>query len=860
MATPSRLDFVPQAIGTASPAQSIVLDAFAAGQAIVSIEVPAGFEATHDCIPRVGSTCTIQVRFRPTNQETLEATLTITGSPTAPGSVRTVTLAGAGERSLVSHYYRSILRRAPDAGGKSYWEGESTRVQRAGGNPEETLFAMAAAFFSSPEYLALGRDDGGFVEDLYQAFFLRAPDAGGTAYWSGQLAQGMPRQVVLTAFLLSTEFGAVARRLFGSSAVRKEVDTVMDFYRGMLARIPDDGGLAHWVTQFRSAQCASAGAVAAKADEISAAFLDSAEYAARARTNSQYVGDLYNAFLRRGGDLGGVQFWIQQLGTGAQSREGLRKAFLASPEFTARVAQVLAEGCYGASSQTLLEGSHRYSGSFPPAAAIMYLNHDGVWVTHPRAYPGFVLLQSPNSSEAAVAALVSPLGGTIVPAVPLAGQFMVKVPGSSAFIAAVKDLSWVEGAWPVQPLQMGTQLLALDSTGSIFESACSRNHGPYVVDIMSRRSATPGSYVDVDGRDGLEISWELGYRMYEAQKKGERLIVNISMQSASSGPRCLTLDACLAAKQGQLEFLRTIVKMMQINANVQPERADNTLVTVIAGNAGAQLDLELKLLKLHYPKGFERVVVVGGTTPTHVMDTGVNHLADTASRDMVYARSDEVQVGGTTCDGTSFAAPEVASVLDYVWSRRPELGSAEILKALREALAANNTALVPQDANGRTMQAFLDQVVARLPLPPCTYVYSAFGACQPNGTQTRTVISSSPAQCQGTPVLQQPCTYVPPPQPCTYVYSAWSSCVNGQETRTVLSASPPGCTGSPVVTRPCSANACCACTFDVFCTVFGQGGCWRCSQGTIVNQSCTANGALVSPGACTCDASLYQTC
>ncbi len=52
------------------------------------------------------------------------------------------------------------------------------------------------------------------------------------------------------------------------------------------------------------------------------------------------------------------------------------------------------------------------------------------------------------------------------------------------------------------------------------------------------------------------------------------------------------------------------------------------------------------------------------------------------------------------------------------------------------------------------------------PPPPapttCTsFTYSAWGACQPNGTQTRTVVSSSPAGCTGgSPVLSHSCTYV----------------------------------------------------------------------------------------------------
>ncbi len=47
--------------------------------------------------------------------------------------------------------------------------------------------------------------------------------------------------------------------------------------------------------------------------------------------------------------------------------------------------------------------------------------------------------------------------------------------------------------------------------------------------------------------------------------------------------------------------------------------------------------------------------------------------------------------------------------------------------------------------------------------PARTYVYSGWGACQPDGTQTRSVTSFTPADCLGTPILSQSCTYVPAP-------------------------------------------------------------------------------------------------
>jgi hypothetical protein len=93
------------------------------------------------------------------------------------------------------------------------------------------------------------------------------------------------------------------------------------------------------------------------------------------------------------------------------------------------------------------------------------------------------------------------------------------------------------------------------------------------------------------------------------------------------------------------------------------------------------------------------------------------------------------------------------------------------------------------------------------PLPAaCIYTYSSWGACQADGTQTRNLLSTSPAGCTGTPVLSQPCTYVPPtPTACTYTYGPWGACLSsGTQIRSLLSSSPAGCTGTPVLTQSCT--------------------------------------------------------
>jgi hypothetical protein len=99
------------------------------------------------------------------------------------------------------------------------------------------------------------------------------------------------------------------------------------------------------------------------------------------------------------------------------------------------------------------------------------------------------------------------------------------------------------------------------------------------------------------------------------------------------------------------------------------------------------------------------------------------------------------------------------------------------------------------------------KTVVDLTPPTCSYVYSDWTACQPDGTQTRTY-TKSPDGCveDPPPVTTQTCTYTPPT--CTdFTYSDWSACVNGQQTRTVISSFPAGCDGgNPVLTQTCVSN------------------------------------------------------
>ena len=92
-----------------------------------------------------------------------------------------------------------------------------------------------------------------------------------------------------------------------------------------------------------------------------------------------------------------------------------------------------------------------------------------------------------------------------------------------------------------------------------------------------------------------------------------------------------------------------------------------------------------------------------------------------------------------------------------------------------------------------------------------SFVYSDWGACQLDNTQSRTISNSLPTGCVGgSPVLMQTCTYVQAVITCaSFTYSDWGACQSdGTQTRTLAASSPDNCVGgSPVLTQSCSYNS-----------------------------------------------------
>ncbi|MDQ3806520.1 MAG: DUF4214 domain-containing protein, partial [Acidobacteriota bacterium] len=106
---------------------------------------------------------------------------------------------------------------------------------------------------------------------------------------------------------------------------------VRDFYQGALARQPNSTELQTWTDSLRLAYPQGQGPLLTEAKELGRALFQSAEYAARNRTDRDFVADLYRGYLQRAPDQAGWDYWTGVVATAG--REAVRQSFEGSAEF-----------------------------------------------------------------------------------------------------------------------------------------------------------------------------------------------------------------------------------------------------------------------------------------------------------------------------------------------------------------------------------------------------------------------------------------------------------------------------------------------------------------------------------------------
>jgi RHS repeat-associated protein len=106
----------------------------------------------------------------------------------------------------IRNFYQIALARQPNSTELSYW---LTTIQTAYAQGQSQMLSamqsLGTTVFTSQEYINRGRNDHDYVYDLYKAYLVRDPDAGGWSFWEGGVARD-GRAAVRAAFDQSGEF------------------------------------------------------------------------------------------------------------------------------------------------------------------------------------------------------------------------------------------------------------------------------------------------------------------------------------------------------------------------------------------------------------------------------------------------------------------------------------------------------------------------------------------------------------------------------------------------------------------------------------------------------------------------------
>lgn len=239
---------------------------------------------------------------------------------TAP-SVQAATVAWTGQDSQsVDRLYLAYFERVPDAAGQAFWQASLANGM--------TLSAISEQFVNSPEFTDLygGVDDARFVQLVYRNVLDRAPDDDGLNHWIDQLQRSvLSRGDVMLAFSDSAEFkeetGIIGLPPFGQDG-----RSVERLYLAYFDRTPETQGLAFWNSELDGGLSLAAISQAfAASPEFEATYGELSDAA--------FVELVYVNVLDRHPDDGGLAHWVSQLNSRAVDRGGVMLAFSDSPEF-----------------------------------------------------------------------------------------------------------------------------------------------------------------------------------------------------------------------------------------------------------------------------------------------------------------------------------------------------------------------------------------------------------------------------------------------------------------------------------------------------------------------------------------------
>jgi RHS repeat-associated protein len=250
-----------------------------------------------------------------------------------------VTMASGDDQRLkrfVTNLYYGALRRDPTP---LELQTASNQLAAAGAQSKSQLLGtakqVARALFTQTSYetLSPARTDSQYISDLYYAYMQRAADDSGLGWWVSQLTS-KGRSGVCDDFQNSIEFDALVTTLYGNATSdnQRTEQFVNNLYLGAYGSFATPAQLQQRRDQLNAAAAQGQDSVKSQAEAIGREVF-AAQAADLSISAQQFVTNLYEGFLQRGPDAGGLSFWTTQAGTTVQRRQNVLSSFATCPPF-----------------------------------------------------------------------------------------------------------------------------------------------------------------------------------------------------------------------------------------------------------------------------------------------------------------------------------------------------------------------------------------------------------------------------------------------------------------------------------------------------------------------------------------------
>mgnify|MGYP001567577750 FL=1 len=376
-----------------------------------------------------------------------------------------------------------------------------------------------------------------------------------------------------------------------------------------------------------------------------------------------------------------------------------------------------------------------------PLKDIPYTTKSGEELVAKSAFTGYVYVLTEDDKEEDAIKYFESNGGKVDSSIPDAGIYLVAVKEGTEgeFLSEAYKQEWVIDGMPVSPPSKGTiSVHDFFSGNPVFTGNpkvdCDILHGNIVEIIASRFQASIERdelplEIEEDPKFTVKMIKRIRERIIKANKDCENIVFSLSLQSFDSAwmeskqhSDCQEID-CQDVRNSQKIFYTMFLKMMNGLYKKNPTLLDNAIVVIIAGNAGVDIDKPISEVRNKYPEAFNHMLIVGGLYwgDEEEIILSFNHLrnntlpGNSLHPSMVYAVANEVPVfdknkqSMVECEGTSFAAPQVAAAVDYIWRKTPELTASQVMDSFDRAMYdKGNAGMIPRKRKGLDIFPSLD--------------------------------------------------------------------------------------------------------------------------------------------------------